>query len=186
MQKYQFEKIFKTMKKEYGEIKEGHEDPYYQIMFCMEGNVLKVRRKNPASNTYRMKEAVALVLWDIWNRLHEDKTDIDDFRDENNEKLEHALLMAFDPFTNPDVQAVLDQQFEGYDLHEYYTYPVRALLRIRKSIDIWEEALGSDGYFKMYERDFGKLFKEDDTEMNFIVMYRGIPLSILDEMDQSA
>lgn len=173
MQKYQFEKVYKTMKKEFGNIRKGEEDPYYALMYAMEGNALKVQRKNPKSNSYRMKEAITLVLWDIWNQLSDEITEVDEFRNEDNSKLEYALLMAFDPYTNQDIQDYIDQEIKDFDLRKHYTCPVRALLRIRESIDIWEKRMGSDGYFKMYERDFGKLFSKDDEEMKFAIIYAG-------------
>lgn len=40
MLKYQFEKIYKNMRKEFGVIEEGNEDMYYQTMVCIEGNAL--------------------------------------------------------------------------------------------------------------------------------------------------
>ncbi len=52
--------------------------------------------------------------------------------------------MAFDPFTNEEVRAVIAES-SGIDLddsdslRDYYAEPIRCMLRIKESVDTWEK-----------------------------------------------
>ena len=102
MQLHQFEKVYKEMEKEFGKIKSGDEETHVMMLLPMEGNSLKTHRKYPSSNSRRLREAIALALFKIKGYCTAASYDTDKFRDVNNERLEHALLMAFDPFTNTE------------------------------------------------------------------------------------
>lgn len=169
MQKYQFDRIFQQMGKEFGIIEKGDENAHNMVFFIMEGNVLKIHRNNPSANSRRMIEAIALVLFDVKGYLDGTKYDTDNFRNEENSELEKALLMAFDPFTNNEVKEMLGDDLNTIGMHKYFTEPVRCLLRIRESIDIWVKKLGVDGYFSMLEDFIGK-HVENDSKMNYIVL----------------
>ena len=93
MQLYQFEKIYSQMEKEFGKIRKGDEETYSMLLLPVESNALKIHRKFPASNSRRMKEAIALVLFDIKSRCTGESFDTGNFRNEDNERLETALLM---------------------------------------------------------------------------------------------
>lgn len=173
MQLYQFERIYSQMGKEFGKIRKGEEDVYSMLLFPLEGNVLKIHRKFPLSNSRRLREAIALVLFDIKENYTGEKSDTEEFRDEDNEKLEKALLMAFDPYTNMDVMEQLKQQFQTDELtpkmlKNYYKLPVMCLLRIKDSIDTWEKRSGADGYFDFIEGYMGSEIKGE--EMGFAIM----------------
>ena len=62
MQLYQFEKIYSQMEKEFGKIRKGDEETYSMLLLPMESNALKIHRKFPASNSRRMKEAIAYTI----------------------------------------------------------------------------------------------------------------------------
>lgn len=84
MQRYQFEKIYSQMEKEFGKMKAGQEDGHAMLLFPMESNVLKNHRKHPASNSRRLREAIALVLFDIKSRYTgEEETTLEKFRSED-------------------------------------------------------------------------------------------------------
>lgn len=173
MQLYQFEKIFSQMEKEFGKMQDGEEEVYAMSLLPMEGNALKIHRSYPTSNSRRLREAIALVLFDIKEKYTDEQIDTGKFRNEDNERLEKALLMAFDPYTNAEVMELLKQQNKTENitkdaLKEYYTIPVMCLLRIKDSIDTWEKHAGSDGYFDFIESYMGSRIK--GTEMNFSVM----------------
>lgn len=143
------------------------------LLLPMEGNALKVHRKFPLSNSRRLREAIALVLFDIKEKYTEEKSDVEEFRDKDNEKLEKALLMAFDPYTNAEVMELLKQRCETDKLtpemlKDYYKLPVRCLLRIKDSIDTWEKRSGADGYFDFIEGYMGSEIKGE--EMKFAIM----------------
>ncbi len=115
-----------------------------------------------------MREAIALVLFDIKSRLSEELYDAGKFRNEDNAKVEKALLMAFDPFTNEELREAVAGSLDGMDLHDYYTIPVRCLLRIKESIDKWEKHAGDNGYFDFIQKQMGNMVQGD--EMHFSVM----------------
>lgn len=147
------------------------------LLFPLEGNALKVHREFPASNSRRLREAIALVLFDIRERCMGDKAGIGQFRNEDNEKLENALLMAFDPYTNAEVMEHLKRQerIEGLSqemLKSYYKLPVMCLLRIKDSIDTWEKRSGADGYFDFIENYMGSQIK--GSHMDFVLMSLGL------------
>lgn len=173
MQFYQFEKIYSQMEKEFGKVQRGEEDMYSMLLLPLEGNALKVHREAPLSNSRRLREAIALVLFDIKEKCTGETIDTERFRSADNEKLEKALLMAFDPYTNEEVMELLKWQYQADEitqdmLKDYYKFPVMCLLRIKDSIDTWEKQLGVNGYFEFIENYMGSQIK--GTEMNFCIM----------------
>lgn len=177
MQLYQFEKICSQMEKEFGKMKKGEEEIYSMLLLPLEGNVLKVHRKFPASNSRRLKEAIALVLFDIKEKYTGEKQDTANFRNEDNERLEKALLMAFDPYVNDDIRKILKQQLQTEELTQemlknYYKLPVMCLLRISVSVDTWEKQSGANGYFNFIESYMGSQIK--GTEMEFSILSTGL------------
>lgn len=173
MQLYQFERIYSQMEKEFGKIRKGDEETYAMLLFPMEGNVLKTHRQYPASNSRRLREAIALVLFNIKEKCTGETVAAGNFRNEDNEKLEKALLMAFDPYTNDEIKELLKQQlqtaeFTQEQLKSYYQLPVMCLLRIKESIDTWEKRSGANGYMDFIESYMGSQI--NGTEMNFSIM----------------
>lgn len=173
MQLYQFEKIYSQMEKEFGKMKKGEEETYSMLLFPMEGNVLKIHRKHPSSNSRRLREAIALVLFYIKEKYTGEKNDTDKFRNEDNERLEKALLMAFDPYTNNEIMELLKQPLQTDELTQemlknYYKLPAMCLLRIKDSVDTWEKRSGANGYFDFIESYMGSQI--NGTEMNFSIM----------------
>lgn len=138
----------------------------------MEGNVLKIHRQFPLSNSRRLREAIALVLFDVKGNYTGEVMDTNRFRNEDNERLEKALLMAFDPYTNEEIMEVFKQQNEADELtqdmlKDYYKLPVMCLLRIKDSVDMWEKRSGANGYFDFIESYMGGQI--EGTEMKFSV-----------------
>lgn len=168
MQLYQFERIYSQMEKEFGKVKKGEEEAYAMLLFPLESNVLKVHRANPVSNSRRLREAIALVLFDIKSRYTQEKYDVAPFRNEDNERLEKALLMAFDPFTNEEVAEIIGTEMEAGQWHDYYQLPVMCLLRIKDSIDTLEKRAGSDGYFIFIEQYMGMEVKGDNMTFSIL------------------
>jgi len=156
------------MEKEFGKIKRGDEDEYMMLLLALEGNAFKVHRAYPDSNSRRLREAIALVLFDIKNRYSEEKYDAGNFRNEQNERLEKALLMAFDPFSNEKVKEALGKEMDAAQLNEYYKIPIMCLLRIKDSVDTWEKRLGVNGYFLFVEQSMGEHM--DGEEMDFAII----------------
>lgn len=178
MQLYQFERIYSQMEKEFGKVRKGEEEQYAVLLFPLEGNALKIHRQYPRSDSRRLREAIALVLFDVKERCTGQKFDTAKFRNEDNERLEKALLMAFDPYTNEMLKGVFvlenkTDEFSQDMLKEYYKLPIKCLLRIKDSIDTWEKRSGSNGYFDFLEGSMGSLVQ--GTDMKFSMMAgRGI------------
>lgn len=163
MNQYQFEKIFSRTSKEIGKIAHGDEEEYFDLLLPMEVALLSAHREYPRSNSHRLKEALALALFDIQARYTGETPDLSAFRNEDNARLEHALLMTFDPFTNEEIQkAIAENPDIKIDLstddavREYFTPFMRCIVRLRESIDIQEKRMGANGYFNFLEEVFGE------------------------------
>lgn len=177
MQLYQFEKIYSQMENEFDKVRKGDEETYTMLLLPLEGNALKTHREFPSSNSRRLKEAIALVLFDIKERYTGETIDTEKFRNKENEKLEKALLMAFDPYTNEEVMKLVLQENEVSELTPnilkvYYKLPVMCLLRIKDSIETLEKKAGSNGYFEFIENYMGSQI--NGTEMNYTIMSSGL------------
>ena len=169
MDKYSMHRIAKRMTKRFGKIKRGEEDNYTMIFFTIEGNALKVHRRNPAANSGRMKEAIMVALNEIEGHLTGEKEDLGEISEETQE-LANAILMAFDPFVNGKVKKKFSKNFDLSDndfLVEYFTLPIKILLRLSDSVDAWVKNTGSDGYFKMVENMFGSKIPHNN-KMDYI------------------
>lgn len=167
MQQYQFEKIFSQMAKEYGKIPRGDEEFHTIMIHSIESNLLKTYRKYPSSNSRRLKEAIPLVLFDIKSRCTGEEFALDNFRNEDNQRLEYAILMAFDPFTNEELRAQIPEDWnldlsDPGILHDLYEEPVICLLRIKESVDTWEKKMGSNGYFEFAESFMGPVITGEE------------------------
>ena len=91
------------------------------------------------------------------------------FPSSNSRRL-RALLMAFDPYTNPEAMEALGQQGKMAEvppekLKSYYKIPIMCLLRIKESVDTWEKQGGADGYFDFTEDFLGSHVKGDKMEV---------------------
>lgn len=100
-------KNFSQMEREFGKIRKGEEETYAMLLLPMEGNVLKIHREFPESNSRRLREAIGLALFDVKETYSGEKYDAGNFRNAENERLEKALLMAFDPYTNNEIMELL-------------------------------------------------------------------------------
>lgn len=167
MQQYQFEKIYSQMEKEFGKIDKGEEEFHTMMFFTIESNLLKIHRQYPTSNSRRLKEAIALALFDIKSRCTNESFELDAFRNEENERLEQAVLMAFDPFTNEEIRTFINDETDidltdPDTLHGLYTEAVLCLLRIRELVETWEKRMGSNGYFEFAESYMGPQVEGDE------------------------
>ena len=137
------------------------------MFFTIESNLLKIHRQYPTSNSRRLKEAIALALFDIKSRCTNESFELDAFRNEENERLEQAVLMAFDPFTNEEIRTFINDETDidltdPDTLHGLYTEAVLCLLRIRESVETWEKRMGSNGYFEFAESYMGPQVEGDE------------------------
>lgn len=189
MNRYTFEKIVKRMADQFGTIQRGDEEPYNPLFFVIENNALKVHRKNPKANSRSFREALLLALNLINLRLTDRQEDLSSFETPENKELLHALLYAFDPYTNEELADLVKKdaaihagadKIDDYPadyLQLYYAIPVRCMIRLVESIDTWEKMLGSNGYFKSIENTIGKQVKKDDNELNTVALLLHRPIA---------
>lgn len=174
MNQSQFEMIIRRMDQRYGHMRKGDEDIYSMMLFPMESNLLKVHRKYPESNSRRLKEAICLAFHKIEGYLTGEQTDVSKFENPENIRLRDALLYAFDPFTNKEVQAALsmDRKIDLNDkdsLEKYFKVPVMCVRRIYDSVEMWFKQGGSNGYFNFIEGFMGSQVKRDN-KLHFSVL----------------
>jgi hypothetical protein len=153
------------MAKEFGTIKRGDEELYSFMLYPMEGNLLKLHRKDPARNGRRAIEAIHMCLLKIDGYINGINYDFSRFIDDENEVLFEGLLMSFDPFTNREVFSIASRTYDlnsSEDLRSYFENPVKCLLRIEKSIELWTGKLGVKGYFNFIEDQIGHHVARDE------------------------
>ena len=162
---YQFEKISSRMARDFGTIGKNLEEEYESILLPMELNLIKVNRKCRLDNGRRTIEAIQICLFMIDGYLSQTEYDLDYFISEGNKPYLEALLISFDPFTNDFLRSFVEEEsdlnsMEG--LRAYFTDPVKCLLRIKKSIELWSSDHGNAGYFKFLEGLLGRSVPNDD------------------------
>lgn len=177
MRLFEFEKIARKMEKQFGKISKGDEESHAMVLFPMEGNLLKINRKYPASNSRRLREAIFITLHQIDSYLTGEKADTGSFENEDNIRLKDALMYVFDPFSNEEVKAILTEKSEldledREQLEPYYREPVQCILRILDSVDHWEKRSGSNGYFQFMENWLGEKVPRDD-KLNYAILLSG-------------
>lgn len=181
MDYYKFERISLKMAKEFGTIKRGDEDLYSFMLHPMEGNLLKLHRKDPARNGRRAIEAIHMCLLKIDGYINGIDYDFSRFIDDENKALLEGLLMSFDPFTNREIFSIASRTYDfnsSEDLRSYFENPIKCLLRIEKSIETWTEELGVNGYFDFIEDQIGHLVERDEK------MDYSVPLKNRDDFEK--
>ena len=94
------------------------------------------------------------------------------FENPENVKLTHAILMAFDPFTNAELRKEAEEYGwnldDGAELEAYYHRPAQCVLRIWDSAKKWIKERGSDGDFNFISA-FIPPDIEEDRKMDYVV-----------------
>ncbi|MDO8548822.1 MAG: hypothetical protein Q7S39_01545 [Ignavibacteria bacterium] len=168
---YKLERISSRMAKEFGTIPKGYEEQYRVLLDPMEGNLLKLHRKNPDMNGRYATEAIKMCLLKVDGYIRGVDYDFSRFVNDENQAFLNGLLASFDPFTNREIYDIVNKSNElekTEGLKGYFKLPIKCLLRIEKSIDLWTEQYGNNGYFEFIEDQIGHLFDNTD-KMNFAV-----------------
>ena len=140
------------MKKQYGSISTGEENAYQPMLYAMEANLMSTYTTYPSCNARRVIEAISLVFFHIEGFLNGKTQDTSAFENEDNLRLKHALLMAFDPYTNKFIDMGRLKK-AGWDMETakdrelFYQAPIRCLLKINKSVEFWLKDSGPEAYF---------------------------------------
>ncbi len=162
---YKLERISSRMAKEFGTIKKGDEELYSFMLHPMEGNLLKLHRKDSARNGRQAIEAIRMCLLKIDGYINRIDYDFSRFITCENKALTEGLLLSFDPFTNQEVFSIASQTYDltsSEGLQKYFATPVKCLLRIEKSIELWTGEFGANGYFNFIEDQIGNLVEKDE------------------------
>ncbi len=168
---YMFDRISSRMAKEFGTIKTGHEEEYAFMLYPMEGNLLKLHRMDPLRNGRRAIEAIRMCLLKVDGYINGIEYEFDNFINDENKGFLEGLLASFDPFTNEmihnTVKEIRDLKSSD-ELKIYFELPVKCLLRVEKSVELWTKNLGVNGYFMFIEKQIGQQVKHDE-KMNFTI-----------------
>lgn len=171
IKRYDFDRISGRMAQRFGSIKKGEEESHMPFMFPMESNLLKLHREDKKRDSRRAIEAIHICLLTIDGYLTDTEYDMSAFLSEENQALAKGLLMSFDPFTNEEIRDVLGEGCQldvDETLEAYFEEPVKCLIRIEKSIEMWLRARGADGYFQYIEDLMGDTIKQD-TRMEYAI-----------------
>lgn len=161
--RYNFDRISSRMSQKFGTIKKGDEEDHALLLFPMESNMLKLHRENGKRDSRRAIEAIHICLLTIDGYLTDTEYEFGNLMSEENDALAKGLLMSFDPFTNEEIREALDENYDldsKEDLERYFQEPVKCLLRLEKSIEMWNKVRGNDGYFNYIEDLMGDTIKE--------------------------
>lgn len=172
---YKLERISSRMAKEFGTIPKGDEELYSFMLHPMEGNLLKLHRKAPVRNGRHAIEAIHMCLLKIDGYINRIEYDFGRFITDENRAFLEGLLASFDPFTNQEIFDVANKTYDlntSDDLKKFFETPVKCLLRIEKSIELWTGEFGANGYFKFIEDQMGHLVEKDE-KMNYTMMLKG-------------
>ncbi|WP_051534212.1 hypothetical protein [Desulfitibacter alkalitolerans] len=171
---YKLERISSRMAKEFGTIPKGDEEEYSFLLYPMEGNLLKLHRKDSLRNGRHAIDAIHMCLLKIDGYINGIEYDYDRFVTDENKAFLEGLLASFDPFTNQEIFTIANKTYDlntSGDLKKYFETPVKCLLRIEKSIELWTKEFGVNGYFKFIEEQMGHLVKKDE-KMNYALMLK--------------
>ena len=168
-----FERVTSNMAREFGRIKKGTEESYAFVLFPIESNLLKVNRKNGVNNGRRVMEAIKICLFKIEGYLNGWEYDFGQYLTDDNKEYVDAILYSVDPFSNEEIAGIISQWYDmnsKEDIREYFSLPVKCLIRIEESIQTWTNERGASGYFDFLESHLG--VKIDDEKLNYTIAQR--------------
>ncbi len=169
---YKLEKKYLEMTKMFGKI-DGHEIRYDPMLLCMEGNMLKMRHRNPVCTSRRVTEAINMALMTIHGYIVSEEYDFGNYWNDGNTLLYKALMKSFDPFTNEEVSSAIMATYDFSNtakVREYFIPAIQCLLRIRDSVEFWIKKEGADGYFNFIEEQLSKIVDVESDKMEFAVL----------------
>jgi len=170
---YKFEKKPSDMGKIFGTIKKGDEERYSFLLFPIESNLLKINRIKQINNGRRVVEAVRVCLFIIDGYINKIEYDLDQYLTDDVALFVEGILMAFDPFVNEEILSIVNSSGavdvnSAESLYEYFNTPIKCLIRIEKSIELWTKEFGASGYFKFLEETLGNMVQKSD-KMDFVI-----------------
>ena len=174
---YNFERISSRMAQKFGTIEKRLEGKYTKILLPIESNLLRANRKHGINNGNRAVEAIHICLLKIDGYVNEIEYDLDPYISDANKPYVTAILMSFDPFSNENLRHIVEEKCDiqsAEGLCEYFEPPVKALLRIEKSIELWAKDYDANGYFSFLEEQIGEAVADNDKTDCIIVTWKKI------------
>ncbi len=171
---YKLERKYLEMSRVFGKIN-GHEEKYDPLLFCMEGNMLKVRHRNPSCVSRRVTEAINMALMTIHGYIVSEKYDFGNYWNNGNTLLYKALMSSFDPFTNEQISDVIKSSYDFSDasnVKEYFIPAIKCLLRIRGSVEFWIKKEGAEGYFNFIREQLAQGVNLESDKMDFAALVK--------------
>ncbi len=175
MTSYQFERFPSRVAKRFGTLSPSDVNACYQLVLSMEGNILRVNRRNPKANSARVLEAITLTLIQLTDRLDQTATDVSGFQNPENLQLKNALMSAFDPLTNNAMVPKLREMIRDADLRDpalyrrIYPGPIRVLLYLKSTAEHCIRTHGSDGFIRYLYSFIGDKVPHDEV-MNWAML----------------
>lgn len=168
----EFDGIVSKMTREFGSISKNVTEEYAMLLFPYEKNMMIIHRKKRINNGRRAMEAIRICLFRIQEYITGIHYDISPFITEEAAQYAEALFMSFDPFANEDIKTIVECQYDLTDaknLRDYFTLPIRLLLRLEKSMELWTNEYGAAGYFGFLDKQISKMIDWKDTSMSFVL-----------------
>jgi small nuclear ribonucleoprotein (snRNP)-like protein len=166
---YKLDRISSRMAKNHGTIPRGREEDYAFQLAVMEGNLLKLHRGNSNRTGRHALTAIKMALLTVDGYLRKVEYDYERFVTPENQVFLHGLLMSFDAYTNMEIHEVIEERGVDFNLEKHFVTVIKCLLRIEKSVKLWTDKLGPNGYFDFIEKNMGHMV-DHNKEMNYSVI----------------
>ena len=147
---YDMKKITAKLKKEFGSIKHGDEEPYLEGLAAYENN-LQVMVERYQLNSRQLRTIVEIWMLLLYGSLHQKTYDFCAVADLDLIEIAKSLEWYSNPIINPKLYDTLKaEDIAALDKNKIcersVTMAFRLLIRIHESMDFWEKKLGSNGY----------------------------------------
>ena len=155
MEYYQFERIIKSVKKEFNVQDVSDDSNADFVIFALELNFYRIHQKYPEISSRRVSEAILLALHRISSYFTGKNPGTEKFENHDNLMFAEAILYTVDPRVND----VLMQEIKeyGFNLENrndqiiVYSSTVALLLKLYNSVNTNLKMRGSNGYLTFLE-----------------------------------
>jgi hypothetical protein len=171
---YIIDSICNKMKKEFGSISKGSEGEYVFEMFAIEEILLKEHLKNPDLNCRQGKEILSVCLLKVKEYLEDIEYDFGKNIDDIVLELANKVSQTFIPFENEKLKNAIEGLIEidsKAKLKEYFTIPIKCIIRIYSSIELWEKERGRYGYYEFLKENILDSIDVNSEEVHFAVRF---------------
>ena len=150
---------------------------------------MKTNRKYGINNGRRAIEAIKAALFIIDGYINQIEYNLTGFTSDDNKAYLNAILMGIDPFTNNELFDILTDMYDLQSpdgLRAYFTLPIKCLLRIEQSIQLWTKNNGVSGYFDFLENHLGNAVPSNDKMEYIIEASPKVAVSLIKETEKKS